>query len=445
MPLQIPFPAARANAKKPRVLLTVILAALALLSFALNLWQWIVAARFPLHRRVPGDGHAPPVTLLKPLKGCDAETAACLRSWFQQNYAGPVQILFGVATAEDPVCEVVRHIIAENPRRDAQLVVCSESLGPNAKVSTLAQLERLARHEVILVSDADVWAPPDTIASLVVPLDSTPTGRSSRREEALASNLQSAICNPQWPEPPHVGGYDAGGNCGLACCFYKLDQPANLAMRWEALAVNADFWAQVLQSQSLQPLDFALGAVMATTRRHLAALGGFASLADYLADDYQLGHQIAAQGGRIVLCPLVVECRAAPMTWGAVFAHQLRWARTIRVCRPAPYFFSILSNATFWPLLWVACFPSLASGVAAGVGLAARLWAARYCEEKLCGADAARCWPLAPLKDLLQVVIWALAFAGNQVTWRGQKFRVTPGGKLVEVPVALAVEKKTGG
>jgi len=36
------------------------------------------------------------------------------------------------------------------------------------------------------------------------------------------------------------------------------------------------------------------------------------------------------------------------MTWRAVWKHQLRWARTIRVCQPLPYFFSILSNAGFW-------------------------------------------------------------------------------------------------
>ena len=140
---------------------------------------------------------------------------------------------------------------------------------------------------------------------------------------------------------------------GLVNCFYRLANPSTTAMRWEAVAINADFWSQVLQSQTLKPLDFALGAAMLVRRNALAEIGGFQSLADCLADDYQLGHRIAKNGHRIALCPVVAECWDAPMNWRDVWKHQLRWARTIRVCQPLPYFFSILSNATLWPLLWL--------------------------------------------------------------------------------------------
>ena len=122
----------------------------------------------------------------------------------------------------------------------------------------------------------------------------------------------------------------------------------------EAVAINADFWSQVLQSKTLKPLDFALGAAILVRRDALAQIGGFPSLADCLADDYQLGHRISKNGHRIALCPAVAECWDAPMSWRDVWKHQLRWARTIRVCQPLPYFFSILSNATLWPLLWLA-------------------------------------------------------------------------------------------
>ena len=210
-----------------------ILAALALLSLALALWQWLAARRFPLHRRVTDFSFAPAITLLKPLKGCDATTAESLQSWFDQNYAGQIQILFGVADAGDPVCPIVRELIEKNPGRDAQLVVCAESLGANGKVSTLIQLERLAKHPLILVSDADVRVPPDFLANIAAPLRDPKTG--------------------------------------LVNCFYRLANPVTAAMRCEAIAINADFWSQVLQSASLKPLDFALGAVM-LTRREL--LGG---------------------------------------------------------------------------------------------------------------------------------------------------------------------------
>ena len=70
----------------------------------------------------------------------------------------------------------------------------------------------------------------------------------------------------------------------------------------------------------------------------LAEIGGFNSLANCLADDYQLGRRIAEKGYRLALCPVVVECWDAPMNWREVWRHQLRWARTIRGL-PAPALF----------------------------------------------------------------------------------------------------------
>jgi len=79
------------------VALNLILATLAFVSLALTLWQFIAACRFPLHRRTADRSFTPGVTLLKPLKGCDAETWHCLESWLKQYYPPPVQTLFGVA------------------------------------------------------------------------------------------------------------------------------------------------------------------------------------------------------------------------------------------------------------------------------------------------------------------------------------------------------------
>lgn len=395
------------------MLLHLILAALALLSLAITLWQWLAARRFPLHQRAADTSFAPGVTLLKPLKGLDPETRGCLESWFQQDYRGPVQLLFGVAAAEDPVCELVRKLIAEHPQASAQLVLCPEQLGPNAKVSTLVHLERLAQHDHLVVSDADTRVPPDFLAQVLQPLR-----------------------DPQ---------------AGLVNCFYALANPTTLAMQWEAVATNADFWSQVLQSRTLKPLDFALGAVMATRRQQLNEIGGFRALVDYLADDYQLGNQIANRGYRIELCPVVVECREREQGWREVWAHQLRWARTIRVCQPVPYFFSILSNVTWWPLLLVLAAPlwpfefrvawpvmdfdgSIVSWTIPfwALALYVRAATASECRARLSQTEvkARRTFPPA-FKDLLQVPIWALAFLGNTVVWRGQKLRVLPGGKLV--------------
>jgi len=363
----------------------------------------VAARKFPLHQRIDeADARAfvPGISLLKPLKGCDATTAASLESWFQQDYRGPRQILFAVGDVADPVCGIVRELQQKYPGVDTELLVCDLRGIANAKVAKLVQLEKQARHPLILISDADVRVPPDFLTNFVAPL----------RDEQV----------------------------GLVNCFYRLANPVNLAMRYEAVSVNADFWSQVLQSRSLGPMDFALGAAILLRRESLAQIGGFGSLANCLADDYQLGNRIYKQGRRIELCPVVVECWDAPMSWTDVWKHQVRWARTIRVCQPSPYFFSILSNATLWALLWLAA--SLATAKTPGQPLAAlilllaRIALAQKLQHYFTPgrrliSDA---W-LVPLKDLMQTAVWFAAFSGNTVEWRGRRMQLLRDGTLTEL------------
>jgi ceramide glucosyltransferase len=191
----------------------------------------------------------------------------------------------------------------------------------------------------------------------------------------------------------------------------------------------------VLQSQTLKPLDFALGAAILVRRNALTEIGGFKSLADCLADDYQLGNRIFKKGHRIALCPVVVECWDEPMNWHDVWKHQLRWARTIRVCQPLPYFFSILSNATLWPFLWlVAAFVSgktFCAPLTAIVFLLLRIVLAQNLQRRFTPERklVSPFW-LVPLKDLLQTALWLCAFAGNTVEWRGRKMKLRRDGTL---------------
>jgi ceramide glucosyltransferase len=179
---------------------------------------------------------------------------------------------------------------------------------------------------------------------------------------------------------------------------------------------------------------------MLTPRKPLEAIGGFEALMDCLADDYQLGHRIARQGYRIAICPVVVECWSAPMSWAAVWKHQLRWARTIRVCQPVPYFFSILSNPTLWPLIWLLVNPTeTVFAIVLCCGLV-RLYTALDLQSRITQTrQHLRYWWLSPIKDLLQTVIWILAFAGNRIEWRGELMRLRRDGTLQKEAKSTAV------
>jgi ceramide glucosyltransferase len=375
----------------------------ALLSLGINLWQFLAGMHFPLHRCPARDaGFTPGISVLKPLKGADLHTAGCLESWLVQEYDGPVEVLFAITDPSDAARSVVEELLARHPAATARLHVLPDLLGASAKVSKLAHLEELATHDVLVVSDADVRVPPDFLGNLIQPLR-----------------------NPR---------------VGLVNCFYRLATPATAAMRWEAVATNADFWSQVLQSRALGPQDFALGAVMAMPRSRLEDIGGFSAFVDHLADDFQIGNRIARRGGRIELSPVVVDCHDAPAGWADVWAHQLRWNRTIRVCRPLPYAASLLTNLSLWAVLAGVAWhigagrPLVWAGAAAIFGLRC-VWARRLERRLRNDAGPATFRFLDPLlKDALSAAVWAGALFGSRVVWRGTNFRVHRDGRLERLP-----------
>lgn len=378
--------------------LTIILAALTATSLALGLWQLVLGLRFPLHQRKAETFFRPAISILKPLKGCDAETLECLQSWLKQQYSGPVEVLFGVSSDADPACELARQLIDRQPGANARVVVCRDRFGRNPKVSQLAQLMRKARYDIVCVSDADVFAPPDFLANAVQPLS----------------------------QP----------GAGLVSALYRFAEGKSFEMKVEALSVNADFWSQVLQARGLAPMRFALGAALLLPRQKLDEIGGFTALIDYLADDYEVGRRVAETGARLELASVVVECRSAPLTPREVWAHQVRWARTIRACRPAAYFLSILGNASIWPALWVCLQPGPLAQVSAAVCLSFRAVVAYVLERKMVGKGKVESCGLALVKDFLQVGLWVSAFTGQKVVWRAQQFHLKPGGRLADPETA---------
>lgn len=372
-------------------------AGLAALACAIQAWQFVAARCFPLHQRIPNPRHHPAVSLLKPIKGADPNLRECLASWLRQDYPGPVECLFAVGSPDDPACAVIRRLLEDHPNANARLVLCPDLAGPNAKVAKLAVLATQAQHDHFVVSDADVVAPPDLLQQLAEPM--------------------------------------ADPAVGLVNCFYRLANPVTAALRCEAVAVNADFWSQVLQSRSLVEQRFALGAVMMLRRADLSAAGGFEGLVHHLADDYHLGHRIHALGRRIVLCPVPVDCWDPPAGWGQVWQHQLRWARTIRVCQPLPFLASIVSNVTLWALLHLAA--ALGMGRATwpvAAALASRAALAHLLHSRMCpGIPISRAPWWTWIKDLQAACLWAAAFLGNTVVWRGDRFRVSPDGRLTRI------------
>lgn len=338
----------------------------------------------------------PAVTVLKPLKGLEPQLYQNLRTLCEQDYER-FQLIFGIADAADPAAAVVLQLKQEYPAIDIELVVDGRVHGSNHKVSNLHNMYARAKHEVIVIADSDIRVP-----------------RLYLRE--LVRHLRD----------PGVG---------LVTSMYRASSTGGLPGLVESLCINTDWCHMVLVARVAEKLTYAFGATIALRRSVLDEIGGFLPIADYLADDYQLGQRVAARGYRLALSNQVLETVIGVRDSRELLEHQLRWARTYRVCRPRGYFGSIFTHTTLWSLANVLFHGfTLGSCLVSGALLGLRYLSAALLSWRYLGADTtAAQLLLVPVKDLFVSLLWVLAFTGNTVTWSGRRFRVQRDGRMVDI------------
>lgn len=357
-----------------------------------QLLQIVAARRFLLRSRRLPTGYTPPITVLKPLKGPGVELATNLETFCRQDYP-EYQIVFGVEDAGDPAVEIVRSLMRRFPDRDITLSVGDEE-GANRKVASLVHMMRHARHDVLVISDADIRVRPDYLRTLAAPL-SDPT-------------------------------------VGLTTCLYRGRSIIGLPSLIESLFINTDFLPMVLMAQWVQRFRYAYGASTAFRREALAGIGGFDALRDQLADDYVLGNRIADAGWRLLLLPYVVETVLDSRTLGDVWRHQLRWARTYRACQPFGWFVSLIVHTMLWGVLAVFVTSGSTVGwIALLTAIVARVGALRVILGMLGDRATVRELWLVPLKDLAYSAVWMTSWLGRDVVWSGQRLRVLPDGRML--------------
>jgi ceramide glucosyltransferase len=343
---------------------------------------------------------APPASLLKPVRGVDFGSYENFASFCRQAYP-EYEVLFAVNDDADPAVPSIRRLIKEFPQRHVRLFVGADYLGANRKVNNLARLAQEARHEILVLSDGDVRVGPNYLREVVAPF--------------------------------------ADEGTGAVTCFYRAIAEKNLGAELEAIGAASDFFAGVLMADAMEGMSFALGASIATSKRWLGKIGGFATFADMLADDYELGHRIAEAGGHIVLSREVVWTMYPAQTARGFWDHQLRWARTVRLCRPLSYFGLLLTHGLPWALLAAVVAPT--KGIAATYLLA-------YLVLRLVMAWTVGVWGvgdevlrrrlwLVPFRDLLNFGVWLASFASNRITWGGAGYAMRKG-RMIPIDAASA-------
>jgi ceramide glucosyltransferase len=353
---------------------------------AVALLRRFAAQRPPAAARFPG------ITVLKPLYGAEAGLYENLASFCQQEYPGPVQIIFGLREADDPAAATFQQLKAAFPEADLQLVLDPSSHGANGKISNLVNMSRAIRHEVVVLADSDIRVDSKYLRQLIGALDQ-----------------------------PGVG---------LVTCLYRGLPAGGIWSRLAAMVTNHHFFPSVLVGLALGRSDPCFGATIALRRRTLAEIGGFEAFVDHLADDHALGVAVHRLGQRLVVPSMLVSHICRERSALEMLRQELRWARTLRLLDPLGFLGSVVTHPVPLALLGAALAPGHVWGWAIlGLALASRLLLELQA-DKVLGTDWPA-WRLGPLRDLLSFAVFVASHFTGAVTWRGQRFRVRRDGTLI--------------
>lgn len=343
---------------------------------------WAVMKGSRKTQRVPLRTGSPlPASILKPLHGAEPRLYENLRSFCQQAHP-EYQLVFGVRDPDDPAIAVVERLRREFPQQSIALAVDPRVHGANFKVSNLMNMLPHVQHDLLVLADADIYVQPDYLTRVTAPL-----------------------------ADPGVGI--------VTCLYYGIPVPSFWS-RLGRLFIDDWFAPSVKLSHAFGSTRFAFGSTIALRRDALQAIGGFEALRDTLADDFWLGELTRRAGLRTVLSDVVVGTDVAESHLKDLWAHELRWLRTIRSIAPAGFAMTFVCFTSPLLLLGLCLAPGPATVGLTALGGGARVLL-HFLQRRI--SDRAFAWHevlLIPLRDALLLMEWAAALAGWQVRWRGQ-------------------------
>jgi ceramide glucosyltransferase len=338
---------------------------------------------------------APPVSILKPVRGLDPDAYENFASFCHQDYP-EYEIVFCVGDTADPVLPVIEKLIQDFPGHQIRVLCGTGRVAANDKVAKLARLTDEAQYETLVINDSDVRAEPGYLRTIVAPL--------------------------------------ADPKVGAVTCFYAPTEEKTLVQHLQSVGMLSDFYPGILVAWQLEGVKFALGPTIATTRARLAGFGGYQAIENKPADDLLVGRLIAEQGYEVRLLDYSILTVADFQSLRDLLLKRLRWMVVMRHMRPAGHIGLIFTLGLPWSLIAFAAYPSL--GIAA-VYLGGYV-ALRCAMTWLIGSWGLKHpvgWKkylLITLWDATATLVWLVSFTRNTIMWRGHQYAIRQG-RLVPV------------
>ncbi|HKU42714.1 MAG TPA: glycosyltransferase [Polyangiales bacterium] len=347
--------------------------------------------------RTPWPHRPQPLTVLKPIKGLEEELEQNLRSFFEQDYPAPLQLVFASTEPADPGMALARRVAERYPHVECRFVLSDASFGINPKVANLAGALRSAAHDLVLQTDANVRVRPGYLRALVDEFQATGASMlgaliAARGERSLGAVLDNI----------QISSFTTPGIC--------------LAER-------------------VAGITCVLGKSMLFRRSELEALGGLALVKDVLAEDYVLGRIYADAGKRVALSSLAVDNINVAAPVARFLGRHSRWLKMRVVVHVGGFVADLISNATFFSFLaWVASGFEAELGGLYAIVVAYKVWVDQRLVTRLRGEPFALQHALCmPLRDLILPCVWLYASVSRTTEWRGERFRLSRGSLLTPV------------
>lgn len=376
---------------------------LALLPFVYYLLSlYCVIGHFRGARRAvqPVTPFFPPASILKPVRGLDYEAYENFASFCRLDYP-EYEVVFAVSDSSDPAIPIIEKVRADFPARSIRLVTSVPHLGTSDKVNNLCQLKLAAKYDLLVMSDSDVRVDSDYLQQVAAPF--------------------------------------ADPRVGVVTAFYRSLSSGTLASNLDALGMYMDSAPSALVANRIEGrLGFAFGWTMATTKKHLAEIGGWEAMVNHHSEDFELGKRIALCGHRVVLMAKPVAMVFPKESLAEYFHRDLRWSIALKSGRPSGYRGILFTLGLPWALVGAALSLSIGSPALASSYLLA-YFILRFAMTWLTGKWALRddqlykiMW-LIPVRDAISSVVWLAGFLSEKIVWRGLQYRLHEG-QLTPIP-----------
>jgi len=341
-------------------------------------------------------GEFPPVSVLKPVHGMEAQLGKNLESFFRQDYPS-YEILFAADEDDDAALNLVRETSARYPQVPCRILVTGKPPWPNPPAYCFHRMGEVAAHEVLVTSDSDVEVAPNYL------------------REVVASMLDP--------------------NVGMVTCVYRGKNAAGFWAGLTAIGMSVEMTAGVLVANLLEGMKFGLGPTIAVKKEAVRKIGGYQAIGDYFANDFAIGNLIDKAGYRVILSRHVIDHVVSQRNFRKMWENQLRWAKSTRYSRPKGHLGSGLIFAIPYGLIGLAAGLSLGTP-ALGWSLFGAALLNRIIEAWIVGWGVVRdrvalfqVW-LYPLRDLLGFIVWVASYTGAKTAWRDSRYELR-GDKIV--------------